>query len=207
MNFNKTTCRINFGLIAILYLSTSIASPRMENVILTSDILVNSTNEELIGKRLIVKDFNFNIIVSKKVNSTHTEYELFPSLKKEYVSIGLFDETSLALKVKTSKIYFTNFDLGSDTSYAGNIETNGIYEFDYVTKKLKKLTSEKDGEISFYRISKLEGNDLYYQKVMVKKDDVMMKSQHLYTGRYDTYFHDLYQKLVNEKSLEKMKID
>lgn len=121
--------------------------------------------------------------------------------KKKFIDFGkIYFETSYFYHGESNKIYLTNFTTLEEKIVEGE---NGIHVYDFKNEQLVRLTSEREGETSFYYLVSFDQPFLYYKKVTVKKTEVLENAKLVGNNKY---FEQLKNKLLNEKKIEKLKV-
>lgn len=170
--------------------------PKNKGEVLQDSFLINSTSgDRYLNVMWSLPSHGIHFLVIKHEDQN---LEVFPVYREKFVNWGIFDEISFFFNYKSKKIYFSNFDTTQDEIEENK---NGIYVYDFEKKLLSKLTSEKNNESSFYRLTKFEDSYLYFQKITTKKELAIEKAKN-----NNTYFSDILKKLENETKQDKIKL-
>lgn len=127
--------------------------------------------------------------------------------RSKFINIGMYNFYSILLLPSTKKIFFSTFDFSTDKERDGNIETNGIYEFDIPSKKLKRLTPKDNKRVHYYKIVGASKESLQYKEIKVLKDEVETRFKSIHSSENSDYFFRLSQKLENIKKQQLLKLD
>ncbi len=176
-------------------LSSEIKTEFLKTTIINSYILNESS------RSYYLKNFGTEIVFRKQTRLARQVIRMQIFKKSKFMKLGLFDFKEIIILPDEPKIIFSTFEIDSDLKNEGNLNTNGIYIYNYSTENLVRVTPlPKANYINFYKIFDYQKDYLTYGTVVRDRYLIEDNYKTIKSNQSQLFFKEIIKSLDSQKT-------